>query len=83
MQVSLSLFRDWGGLIPRLRTFQCNPHTLLKIDLNEELAGGEGERNHGEKFYGGVLLEADGAVIAERHSLQLFSPQHQLAEETC
>ncbi len=79
-QVTLSLFRDSGGRVPNLRTFECAPLSQLTLDLNEELAGGEGELRHGERFYGGVLLECTNPVIVERHSLQLVSPSYHLME---
>lgn len=79
-QVTLSLFRDSGGQVPNLRTFECAPLSQLTVDLNEELAGGEGELRHGERFYGSVLLECTHPVIVERHSLQLVSPSYHLRE---
>lgn len=79
-QINLSLFRDFAGRVPKLRSFECGPLSQLTIDLNEELAGGEGERRHGERFYGGVFLECSSPVIVERHSLQLVSPSYHLMD---
>ena len=73
--VSLTLYRDWSHSVPDIKTFVCSPNSYLLIDLNEELAGGEGEREHGEGFYGGVMLKSEQPIIAERYSLQLTSPR--------
>lgn len=72
--VNLTLYRDWQGALYNIRTYRCSPHSQLMIDLNEELAGGEGERNHGERFYGGVALSSEHAIIAKRYNLQLSVP---------
>jgi hypothetical protein len=69
-----------GGRVPNLRTFECAPLSQLTIDLNDELAGGEGELRRGERFYGGVALGCSNPVIVERHSLQLVSPSYHLME---
>jgi ABC-type polysaccharide/polyol phosphate transport system ATPase subunit len=79
-KVTLSLYRDMGGRVPNLRTFECAPLSQLTIDLNDELAGGEGELRRGERFYGGVALGCSNPVIVERHSLQLVSPSYHLME---
>ncbi|MBN9392767.1 MAG: ABC transporter ATP-binding protein [Chloroflexi bacterium] len=79
-KVTLSLYRDMGGRVPNLRTFECAPLSQLTIDLNDELAGGEGELRRGERFYGGVTLACSNPVIVERHSLQLVSPSYHLME---
>jgi ABC-type polysaccharide/polyol phosphate transport system ATPase subunit len=79
-QVHLTLYRDFAGQVPRIRSFECGPQSQLTIDLNEELAGGEGERRDGERFYGGVFLEATSPVIIERHSLQMVSPSYHLMD---
>lgn len=80
IEVTLSLFRDTGGRVPKLRTFECAPLSQLTLNLNEELAGGEGEMRHGERFYGAALLECSNPAIVERHSLQLVSPSYHLTE---
>lgn len=79
-EIHLTLYRDWAEPVQRLKTFYCDPHSQLTINLREELAGGEGERNRGERFYGGVLLESSQRVVIERHSLQLTSPHYHLNE---
>lgn len=79
-QVTISLFRETGGPVRQLRSFECAPLSQLTLNLNEELAGGEGELRHGERFYGGVLLECSRPVIVERHSLQMVSPSYHLTE---
>ncbi len=79
-QIHLTLHRDFAGQVPRIRSFECGPQSQLTINLNEELAGGEGERRDGERFYGGVLLESSSPVIAERHSLQMVSPSYHLMD---
>jgi ABC-type polysaccharide/polyol phosphate transport system ATPase subunit len=81
-QIHLSLYRDFAGDVPKIKSFECSPLSQLTIDLNEELAGGEGEKRHGERFYGGILLEATSPVIVERQSLQMVSPNYHLMEET-
>lgn len=79
-RIELSLFRDFAGPVSKLRSFECGPLSQLTIDLNEELAGGEGEKRHGERFYGGVFLQCTSPVIVERHSLQLVSPSYHLMD---
>ena len=81
-RIELSLFRDFAGPVSKLRSFECGPLSQLTIDLNEELAGGEGEKRHGERFYGGVFLQCTSPVIVERHSLQLVSPSYHLMDAT-
>lgn len=80
VQIQMTLYRDFAGQVARIRSFECGPLSQLTIDLNEELAGGEGEKRHGERFYGGVLLESSGPVIVERHSLQMVSPSYHLMD---
>ena len=80
VKLDMSLYRDFAGWVPELRTFECGPLSQLTIDLNDELAGGEGEKRHGERFYGGVSLDCSGPVIVERHSLQLVSPGYHLRD---
>lgn len=79
-RIELSLFRDFAGPVSKLRSFECGPLSQLTIDLNEELAGGEGEKRHGERFYGGVFLQCTSPVIVEQHSLQLVSPSYHLMD---
>jgi ABC-type polysaccharide/polyol phosphate transport system ATPase subunit len=78
LEVYFSLYRDWAEPVHRLQTFECAPHSQLSLDLNQELAGGEGERQPGERFYGSILIEASAPVIVERYSLQLTSPHYHL-----
>jgi hypothetical protein len=78
VEVSFSLYRDWAAPVHHVQTFQCNPHSQLSLDLNQELAAGEGERQPGERFYGSILIEATAPVMAERYSLQLTSPHYHL-----
>jgi ABC-type polysaccharide/polyol phosphate transport system ATPase subunit len=71
VQMHITLFRDWGEPIFRLRGFQCAPNSRTTLNLNEELGSGEGERAPGERFFGGIMLDASCPVTVERHSLQL------------
>lgn len=79
VQFYITLFRDWGEPIFRLRGFQAAPHSRTTLDLNQELGSGEGERVPGERFYGGIMLDASSPVTAERHSWQVSLPIQSLA----
>lgn len=79
-EIFLTLYRDWAAPVERIKTFHCDPHSQLTIDLREELAGGEGERSHGERFYGGVLLGSNQHLVIERRSWQTTSPHYHLDE---
>lgn len=72
--LSLNLYRDWAEKVPGVREFICEPNAQLLLDLKAELASGEGERNSGERFYGGVLIKSDYMVLAERYTLQVEAP---------
>ncbi len=78
VDISLTLQRDWSGPLNSFRTYRCSPHSVQTIDLKAELAGGEGERHHGEGFYGGVSLESSAPVIIQRFHLQTISPDNHL-----
>lgn len=74
VEVELNLYRDWAGVVPAIRRFECQAHSQLTVVLNEELAGGEGEREHGAGFYGSTVFSATAPVVVERYTLQLIPP---------
>ncbi len=78
VEIYLTLYMDWTNPVSRLRTYRIEANARLTLNLNEELAGGEGERHHGERFYGGLLIESTSPVVAERYALQLTSPHYNL-----